>query len=134
MIFELKVTIMNYTHENKYAFYELKNSILYITFKEYLTITLQTAFQIVRDRLVFQSYKPYPVICDITHVRSIDFDARQYLSVDGSTLLSSVALVSKLQTIYSMALFYIEVNTPKVPTQVFKTVLDAELFIKVYNN
>lgn len=125
---------MNYTYENKHAYYRLKNSILYITFKKGLVLTLKAALQIVHDRLTFQSYTAYPVICDISNVKSIEFDARQYLSAEGSTLLTAVALVTTHQTIYSMARFYVEVNIPKVPTQIFKNTADAEAFIDAYNH
>src|SRR5690606_8338603 len=99
-----------------------------------LILTLKAALQIVHDRLTFQSYTAYPVICDISNIKSIEFDAREYLSVEGSTLLTVVALVTTHQTLYSMARFYVEVNTPKVPTQLFKNTEGAEAFIDAFNH
>ena len=85
---------MDYDYENKYAGYKLRDRILYITFKKSLNITYDVARKLVQDRLRFQSFSNFDVICDISDVKSIHSEARTYLSTYGSNLLANVALVS----------------------------------------
>ena len=121
---------MDYDYENKYAGYKLRDRILYITFKKSLNITYDVARKLVQDRLRFQSYSNFDVICDISDVKSIHSEARTYLSTYGSNLLANVALVSTNITVYTMALFYIRINTPKAPTRLFKSNKEAIDYIK----
>lgn len=121
---------MNYDYENIYAGYKVEDRILYITFKESLNITYEVARKLVQDRLRFQSYSNFDVICDISEVQSISSEARTYLSTYGSNLLANVALVSTNTTVYTMALFYIKINTPKAPTKLFKSIIEAIDYIK----
>lgn len=120
---------MNNHYENKYAVYQIRDYILYITYKKGLILNYAAARQIVHDRLSLQSYESYPVICNVSEVKNIDFEARGYLSIYGSILITIVALLSYNKTIYSMGRFYIEVNSPKVPTQIFNNLEEAEIFI-----
>lgn len=121
---------MNHYYENAHAIYEIRHSILYITFKKGLVLTYDTARQIVHDRLTLQSYASYAIICDISEVAHIDYEARMYLSTYGSSLVKAVALLSTNKTLFSMARFYIEINIPKVPTRLFIAIEEAENYVK----
>ena len=95
-----------------------------------MNITYDVARKLVQDRLRFQSFSNFDVICDISDVKSIHSEARTYLSTYGSNLLANVALVSTNITVYTMALFYIRINTPKAPTRLFKSNKEAIDYIK----
>lgn len=116
-------------HENAYAIYQKKDSVLYITFKKQTVLTHDAAEKIVKDRMNFQAYAWYSVICDVSGLASITYDARQYLSIDGSNMLTVVALVSDNTTIYTMGRCYLLYNHPTVPTQIFKNQQEAEKYI-----
>ncbi len=113
----------------EYAVYSKKNSIVYITFKKNLILNLDTAKKIVRERLKFQADTTYPVICDVTAIRSIDENARMYLASIGSHQLTAVALVSLTPTLYEMGTYYKEFDTPKSPTEVFSSIEAAEEYM-----
>lgn len=116
-------------HENAYAVYQKKDSVLYITFKKQAVITHDAAEKIVKDRMHFQAYACYSVICDVSGLASITYDARQYLSADGSNMLTAVALVSNNPATYTMGRCYLFYNRPTVPTRIFKNQYEAEKYI-----
>lgn len=116
-------------HENAYAVYQKKDSVLYITFKNQTALTHAAAEEIVQDRLNFQAYARYSVICDVSGLTSITYDAREYLSTYGSNMLTAVALVSANPTIYIMGRCYLFYNRPTIPTRIFKNQHEAEKYI-----
>lgn len=120
------------TFENNYALYEFKDSYLKITYKGGTYIDYQAACAIVEDRLWIQSYQALPIICDITSVKDISSDARDYLATFGSALIKFVALVSTTSTLKHMATYFIAINKPKISTMVFSNVAEAELYIKMH--
>lgn len=116
--------------ENNHAIYIKKDNILYVLFKDNLVLNHTAAQEIVRDRLKFQAYTSYPVICDVSGIQSIDEEARRYLATMGSNQLNAAALVSHNATLYEMGTYYKELDTPKAPTEVFSTMEAAEEYIK----
>lgn len=115
--------------ENAYAVYQKRDSVLYITFKKQTVLTHDAAEKIVKDRMNFQAYACYSVICDVSDLTAITYDAREYLSTNGSNMLTAVALVSDKETIYTMGRCYLFYNRPTVPTQIFKNQHEAEKYI-----
>lgn len=120
---------MKQVYQGRYATYAIKDEILYVTFNEHLEMTYEVALTIVNERLSFQSFKHYAVICIIPSITSITREARNYLSLYGSSLLKQVALVCSNSTLYTMAEFYIEIDSPKVHTKVFHSLKQAEQYI-----
>lgn len=119
-------------YENDYAVYELKEDILKITFKPNILIDNNAARLIVKDRLRFQTYSDYFVICDISQIKRINARARKYLATNGSSLLKAVALVSSENTSFALANYYIQINKPTVLTKVFKKVEQGEEFLEQF--
>lgn len=119
----------NKRHENAYAVYQKRDSVLYITFKKQAVLNFNAAKKVVRDRMNFQAYAQYSVICDVSGLTSITYDAREYLSTYGSNMLTAVALVSANPTLYTMGRCYLFYNRPTVPTRIFKNQQEAEKYI-----
>lgn len=119
-------------YENDYAVYELKEDILKITFKPNILIDNNVARLIVKDRLRFQTYSDYFVICDISQIKRINARARKYLATNGSSLLKAVALISSENTSFALANYYIQINKPTVLTKVFKKVEQGEEFLEQF--
>ncbi len=119
-------------YENDYAVYELKEDILKITFKPNILIDNNAARLIVKDRLRFQTYSDYFVICDISQIKRINARARKYLATNGSSLLKAVALISSENTSFALANYYIQINKPTVLTKVFKKVEQGEEFLEQF--
>ncbi len=116
--------------ENDFAAYMKKESILYIRFKNKVTLNYRAACKVVRDRLWFQAYSSYHIICDVSAIHSIDEPARDYLATKGSYLAKNVALISEKATLYEMACIYTVFNTPSVATELFHNLQSAEEYIK----
>lgn len=116
--------------ENNYAAYMKKDGVIYILFKDRLVLNIRAAQQIVRDRLKFQSYTSYYIICDVSGIKSIDEAARDFLATKGSYDIKAVALLTCESTHYEMSTLYTLFNRPNVPTKVFTTLDSAVKFIQ----
>ena len=116
--------------ENEYATYHIQEDILFITYKKGIVINLATAIQIVEDRLSLQEGLSYPVLCDIREVRCIDKAARDYLAVEGSLLIDSVAYLVEPTVSKTISEFYIHINTPAVASKNFTDVEAAKAFLR----
>mgnify|MGYP003644105130 CR=1 FL=1 len=64
--------------ENDFTQYMLVDNIVHIIYKKGVIIDLQASKRIVRDRLMFQEERAYPVLCDIRQLRRVDKAARDY--------------------------------------------------------
>ena len=117
-------------YENQHATYEFRDSILYIVYKADHYIDYQAARNIVSDRLRIQSYKAFPIICDVSNIKGISSEAREYLATYGSDLTQAVALISSENTLLSLAEYFVTINKPSVPTKIFDNLEDAAHFVK----
>lgn len=111
--------------ENNYASFGLKKGILFFVYKEDVDIDLSAAIEIVTDRLRMQKGKSYPVLCDTRGVKSIDMNARRYLSTEGSVFIKAVALVSDNPLSHIFSEIYVKGNTPPIPTKIFDNETEA---------
>ncbi|WP_428743302.1 hypothetical protein [Tenacibaculum sp.] len=105
--------------DNNYASFGIKEGILSFVYKEGVDIDLPAAMEIVSDRLRLQKGKTYPVLCDTRGVKSIDMNARRYLSTEGSVFIKAVALVSDTPLSHIFSEIYVKGNTPPIPTKIF---------------
>ena len=121
---------MNTYHENNYATYSLLLGIVYVYYKKDVVIDLEAAKEIVRDRLEFQDGRAYPVLCDITDVHYVAYEARTYLAFYGSQLTEHVALVCRQMGNYHMAEFFIGTDQPLQETQLFTNEAAALEFLE----
>jgi hypothetical protein len=101
------------------AFFEIKDGILYATYKQGITVNLDGAKEVVKNRLLFTENIPYPVIVMDKGVKSISKEARDYLAKDGAVGLIAGALV--LKSVYSTFLgnFFIKLTKPPFPSKMF---------------
>lgn len=118
------------SHENPYATFEIRDGILFFEYKKDAFIDLEAAIEIVDHRIQLQKSQPYPVLCDITKVKSFDKQARTYLANEGSQLVSAVALIVGSPARKHMSNFYLTVNKPAVPTRVFTSREEALMYLK----
>lgn len=80
-------------YENDYAFYRIKDNILFVEYRDNALLSLSVAQKVVTDRIQFQQEKIYPVYCDIRKVTEIDIAGRTYLAKEGSVLISAIAFI-----------------------------------------
>jgi hypothetical protein len=113
---------MNAAHEsyrNQNARFWIEEGILFFEYKPNTTIDLEVAMRVVADRVAFQNERQLPVFCDMRGMISIDKAGRDYLAKSGSLLAKAVALIVNENVSMTLSTFYLEINKPSVPTQIF---------------
>ncbi|WP_111309614.1 DUF7793 family protein [Confluentibacter sediminis] len=120
--------------ENDYSEYHLRDGILIITYKKGVYMDLKAAVQIVKDRLAMQEGQSLPILCDIQGINEIDKSARNYLAMEGSTLIKSVAFLVKSPVSKMMFKFFLRTNKPPIPIQCFDNLDDAIIFLNKFKN
>jgi len=115
--------------ENDFTQYMLVNNIVHIIYKKGAIIDLQASKQIVRDRLMFQEERAYPILCDIRQLRQVDKAARDYLALEGSLLIKALAFIIEPPVTDVMTRFYLMTNHPDIPTASFREISKAMAYL-----
>ncbi|TXG39577.1 DUF7793 family protein [Seonamhaeicola maritimus] len=119
--------------ENDYASYRfLDDGILHIVYHQGVSIDLDAAIQVVKDRLLLQEGQSFPILCDIRGIKIINKPARAYVAIEGSTLIKAVAVIVEPPVSEMLSELYIRTSTPPIPTQSFEHIEDALLFLNKY--
>ena len=79
--------------ENECAKLWIEKEILFVVYKNDVSIGLPGAIKVVEDRLFLQQGKSFLVFCDMRGVKSAEKAARNYLALEGSILIKAVALL-----------------------------------------
>ena len=115
--------------ENDYAEYRFLDRILFITYKKGVSIDLNAAVHIVKDRLILQEGQSLSILCDIQGVKEINKSARDYLAVEGSVLIKAVAFIIKPPVSEMLSKFYLQTSKPSIPTEPFEHIEEALVFL-----
>lgn len=118
--------------KNDYASYSLDNDILYITYSNNVCIDLNAAVQIVKDRLSMHEGQFLSVLCDIRGVKEINKPARDYLAMEGSTLIKAVAFIVEPPVSEVLSIFYLKTSKPPIPTKSFENLDNALEFLETF--
>ena len=117
-------------YENRFAKFWIADGILFFEYKPSTLIDLKVAQLVVTDRIHFQRERAYPILCDLRGVVSIDKASRDYLAQLGSVLATAVGLVVHEKLLLTISTFYLQVNKPSVPTQIFSSEAAALQYLK----
>lgn len=120
---------MTFFTENEYATYHIQNGILHINYKDQVSIDLTAAVRIVEDRLRLQEGLSYNVICDIRGLYEVDKAARDYLAIEGSVLVKSVAYIVEKDVSKALSQFYLRISKPPIPSKIVTNLADAKAFL-----
>lgn len=108
--------------ELTYMYWKVENSIMCITYKKDVKIDVETAKQIVKQRLSAFAGKNYPVLLDGRGVKLISKEARDYLAKgDGMKGVTALALLPGNHLTVIMANLFVTFSRPTVPTKIFIT-------------
>lgn len=108
----------------------IKEGILIFVYKPNTSINLEVAMRVVADRVALQNERQLPVLCDMRGIISIDKAGRDYLAKSGSLLAKAVALLVSEKASMVLGAFYLEINKPSVPTQIFIDEQEALEYLK----
>lgn len=128
---QFSINMTNYI-KNDYASYSLDHDILYITYNNGVSIDLNAAIQIVNDRLFLHEGQFLPILCDIRSVKEVNKSARDYLAMEGSTLIKAVAFIVEPPVSEVLSKFYIQTSKPTIPTQAFENIEEALVFLNTF--
>lgn len=118
--------------ENDYTSYRFHDGVLHIIYHEGVSVDLNAAVQIVKDRLLLHEGRHLPILCDIRGIKDINKSARAYLAMEGSTLIKAVAVIVEPPVSEMLSEFYIRTSNPPIPTQSFEHMEDALVFLKEF--
>lgn len=119
-------------YENEYAQFWITNGILIFEYKPNIILSLEVAQNIVADRIHFQNEKSFPVLCDVRGIVDTEKSGRDYLAQSGSVLTKAVALIVHQKVSSTISSFYLRINKPTVPTQLFTNQDEALAYLKPF--
>lgn len=108
--------------ENDYTSYRFHDGILHIIYHQGVSIDLNAAVQIVKDRLIIQEGQSFPILCDIRGIKEINKSARSYLAMEGSTFIKAVAVLVESPVSEMLLAFYVRTSNPPIPTESFESI------------
>jgi hypothetical protein len=114
---------------------EIRDNILFGTYKKGLKINLEIAKKIVDARLAFTKGRDMRAVIYNQGVISMDKSARDFLaSPEGTKGLSAAAMM--LDSAFSSFLgnFYLSVNKPPMPVRIFTSTEAAVKWLKRFEN
>jgi hypothetical protein len=118
------------SYRNQNARFWIEEGILFFEYKPNTTIDLEVAMRVVADRVAFQNERQLPVFCDMRGIISTDKAGRDYLAKSGSLLAKAVALLVSEKVSMTLSAFYLEINKPSVPTQIFTDEQEAREYLR----
>ena len=118
------------------ADFEIKDGILYVTYKKHAIINLEGAKEVVRARSQYADNKPYPFLVIDDGVKTMDKAARDYFSDPNTGLKGVLAGALVLNSVYSEFLgnFYLKITKPIIPTKIFSDKEKAIKWLQQYTN
>ncbi|MAZ29310.1 MAG: hypothetical protein CL868_19840 [Cytophagaceae bacterium] len=117
---------------SEFAEIQIIDDILFFKYLSIKVFNLSVAKKVVNDRLILQREKAYPILCDIRQLNFPTLEARRYLAVQGSILTKAVAYYTSPYGSNHLTDFFIKVDQPLVPTQVFTNMDDALDYLEEY--
>lgn len=85
-------------------------------------IDLETARQMVSDRLACFNGHTYPVLADVRNIRAVSKEARDYFAgPEGVKGISALAILTGGFLTVVTANLFMRFSRPPIPTKVFKT-------------
>lgn len=118
--------------ETKDVYFSIEDGILFCSYKRLLTIDLDIAKMIVKDRLDFTEGKSYPIVIDFSNLKSANKEARDYMNDPEGGLkgLLAGAFVSNNVVATLFINLYLKINKPTVPARFFTSKEEALNWIR----
>lgn len=110
----------------------LKSGILFFKYKDHIRIGLKQAVEVVNTRLKLQEGIAYPILCDISGVREVDKDARNYLATEGSLFSKAIAFITDKPVSAQISKMFITNYTPPIPIRICQNKEEALDFLNAF--
>lgn len=106
--------------ESRYLIYGEEDHIVILTYRN-IAVDLDTAIQIVRERMAFYDNQNYPTLVDIRNARLFTKEARDYFAKKGVAGMTALAIITGGHISVIIANLFISLSKPLVPTKTFRT-------------
>jgi len=127
----LHISFVMKKFENSQIKMEIRDGILYATYKAGLKLTLDDVQNIVKERLVLLEGKALPVLIIDAGVVSMDKSARDFLSSeDGISGLKAAAIIENSLFSKMLINFFLKLTTPKLHVKAFSSQDEALNWLK----
>ncbi|SFU78067.1 hypothetical protein SAMN05216480_12517 [Pustulibacterium marinum] len=119
---------------NPYAKLSLVNGVLYCVYTPCPTFDLKAAMTVVRDRIKLQNGKFYPVLSDISALRTVTREARGYMASEGLILITAIAFISNSALSDMNYHMYTQTHHPDIPIALCKDHEAALQFLRPFQS
>ena len=121
--------------DTPYVYFEIRNNVLFATYKKGLEIDLSMAKEIVTARLKFMQSRKLPVIVFDGGVISMSKEARDFFgSPEGNEGLLAGAIIQNKPVSAAINNFFLFVSKPNIPAKIFTNVDSALKWLSKFNN
>lgn len=121
------------SRKSEFAEIELKDNIVYVNYKDMSIITLEEAIIVAKDTVDICNNVPRGLIINGTGISiQMNNEARNYFATnkDYINIGKAIAIVITNTASMLLAKFYIKYHKPVRPTKIFKTLAEAEEWLK----
>lgn len=124
------------TLETNDVIYEIRDGILFCSYKKELVMDIITAERIVKDRLEFTQGKDYPILIDFSNMKTITKEARDYMNSPQGGLRGLIggAFLGNNAVATLFINLYLALNNPPIPARFFTNKEDALEWLKKIRN
>lgn len=117
---------------NPYAKLSIENGVLICAYTPATIFDLKAAMTVVRDRMKLQNGKFYPVISDISNLRTVTRQARSYMASEGLVLITAIAFISNSALSDMNYKMYTQTHVADVPIFLCQDYAAALEFLRPY--
>jgi hypothetical protein len=118
--------------EGEYVNMWKEDGILFVEYGDNLGLNQDIASEVIKNRLVFQQNKEYPVFCDTSGVNDTNLQALEKFATEGVLLVSAIAFYTKTPLDYYLTEYFIKTYKIKISAKIFKHKFEALQFLKPY--
>jgi hypothetical protein len=115
-----------------YVSIEIKDDILYFTYLSGSVITINTAKEIVKQRLEYMEGRSYPILVTGEGIRAMDKESRDYFAKEGvGGLLAAALVVDSVYTEFFGNMF-LRITQTSIPSKLFRNKEEALHWLEQY--
>jgi hypothetical protein len=95
-------------------------------------MSIEVAEACVQKRIAFSEGISYPCLFDITHIKPVNKEVREYFATEGAKLIKAGAIITKSLFTKMLANIFLSINKPQIPIKLFSDEASAIKWLKKY--
>lgn len=110
----------------------MDGELLCARYADNLFMTLDVAKACVEARIFFSAGESYPLLIDMTGIKSITTDARAYMASVGAIYVKAGALITRSAISRTIGNIFLKIDRPPVPVKLFTSEKKARMWLKQF--